>query len=1037
MKNIRNFLLLVFFCCPLQLQAEEDCNLIEILKESEKISALEKEKSLDFLNKAISKCYENTKEFADILNQRGEVFKQFDKDFEAKEDFEKALIIVRTQDKNVLREGKYLQNLGNAYIGLGDYSKAEEIINEAISILQKVKSKGEKYLIFAYSGLGMSFNQQGKYSSANKAHEKAVNLSKSFFGDEDPEHAIVLNNQAVNFNKQSLFEAGESALRKALPIYEKHPLKHREGIAITSNNLAANLMSQGKYEEAQMYLENSLEMIRLINKEDSVTEAIMLFNIAENFRQQYKQGESQTYFSQSVEMAQRVLGQDHPSVANLKHGLAVNFREAGKVKESNKINNEIHEIYKKNYDKDSNRIADIYTFLSRDAKDLKDYEKAEFYFSEAIRIYSLNKGRDISEVSKELSNFGAFLDSMSRFDEGEKKHIEAVKIIETIGKGTLAHYKRKHFLAKHYFKRGKYKEALLTELEAYEILKELKATDMGSTKAEALSDLSEFFSLNGFMDIALKYAEEASTEFEQHLLRTGNKTPTYEMKNYEAVKRHSSNYVDLLFQEGSDISIQKAFEVSQIASVSPVSFAIKRNDQRKFYSTKKAKIKQHQDSVEKRRLIQKKLDVLNAAKESKEDEKLRLINDRDFLDALISGNGKIIKRFYPEYSATIIPLSRSIEETQNKLNSSTLLIKFFIGKEKIYAWAITKNSFYSYQLALTPNNLKETIETIRTENLKSYSKLEDYPFEISNLLYKQLIKPSVDEFPNVSHLFIIPDKDLHRLSFQSLVFKEPINIKIDGISWLIKKMPVNILPSVSSFVDLNLKKKSQSINTFFGVGNPILEGTNRESISRSGELGVKEIRFLSKLPETESELEKIANLIGKTKSKLLIREEATDHNIFTADLSEFDLISFATHAVNADIGYGLSEAGLVVSGQNSKDIDDWLVSSSEIRNLNLNAQLVILSACNTGAISSLGQSAYSGLAESFFYAGANTLLVSQWDVDSLSAVEITTQMLSFYKDNRSLTMSEALQKSILHLMSNNEKYRHPFFWAPFVVLGIN
>ena len=77
-------------------------------------------------------------------------------------------------------------------------------------------------------------------------------------------------------------------------------------------------------------------------------------------------------------------------------------------------------IYKENYSKDSNRIADLYTFLSQDAIDLKDYKQAEFYFSESIRIYSLNRGRDTSEVSKELSNFGAFLDSMARFDEAEK-----------------------------------------------------------------------------------------------------------------------------------------------------------------------------------------------------------------------------------------------------------------------------------------------------------------------------------------------------------------------------------------------------------------------------------------------------------------------------------------------------------------------------------------------------------------------------------------------------------------------------------------
>ena len=113
---------------------------------------------------------------------------------------------------------------------------------------------------------------------------------------------------------------------------------------------------------------------------------------------------------------------------------------------------------------------------------------------------------------------------------------------------------------------------------------------------------------------------------------------------------------------------------------------------------------------------------------------------------------------------------------------------------------------------------------------------------------------------------------------------------------------------------------------------------------------------------------------------------------------------------------------------------DGLLTASEIAQLELDADLVILSACNTAAGKEVGARGLSGLAKSFFYAGARSLLVSHWPVESNAAAQLTTGMFERIKENPLMGKAKALQKSMMKLASD-PKTAHPFFWAPFVVVG--
>ena len=166
---------------------------------------------------------------------------------------------------------------------------------------------------------------------------------------------------------------------------------------------------------------------------------------------------------------------------------------------------------------------------------------------------------------------------------------------------------------------------------------------------------------------------------------------------------------------------------------------------------------------------------------------------------------------------------------------------------------------------------------------------------------------------------------------------------------------------------------------------------------------------------------------------------STETRVRTMDLSGYRILAFATHGLVSGELKGLAEPALVFTPpETGTEDDDGLLTASEIATLELDADWVILSACNTAAADGTpGAEGLSGMAKAFFYAGARALLVSHWAVNSEAAVAITTGMLDAMANDTSIGRAEALRRSMLAMMDTEGKdyFAHPMFWAPFVVVG--
>ena len=258
-----------------------------------------------------------------------------------------------------------------------------------------------------------------------------------------------------------------------------------------------------------------------------------------------------------------------------------------------------------------------------------------------------------------------------------------------------------------------------------------------------------------------------------------------------------------------------------------------------------------------------------------------------------------------------------------------------------------------------------------------------------------------------------------------------------------------MLPSVQSIYGLRTNfPRSGASNKFLGIGDPDFRGTSESSTQVSlaplflarGVANVKAIANLPRLPESTDELRAVARALDAPSDDLLLGPDASERELRKRPLNDYRVISFATHAIVAGEIEGVTEPALVLSpGQDEHNPqNDGLLTASEIANLTVDANLVILSACDTatsdGRISGRG---LSGLANAFFFAGARSIAVTQWAVSSTVAQRLGAGLVSQAIASSTGGVAEGLREAMLdYIATAKEDYlANPRFWGAFIIAG--
>ncbi len=450
---------------------------------------------------------------------------------------------------------------------------------------------------------------------------------------------------------------------------------------------------------------------------------------------------------------------------------------------------------------------------------------------------------------------------------------------------------------------------------------------------------------------------------------------------------------------------------------------------------------------------------------------------------------------FPDYFALMKPAPLPLAETQRLLSEDEALVMFTFREDDLFVWAVSKSGAIWHKVELPAGAIADEAAALRcgldseawndpkcagltgqTYTAGDSNAGKPLPFDQARAyrLYHALFAP-VAKLIQGKQLLIVPAL-LQQLPFQVLITAPPAAMKnYKSAAWLIRDHALTVLPAASSLKALRgMARPSAAPRPMIGFGNPLLDGPNsayaafaraaRDS-SRCGAPGKKlasargkaksvaqlrmrgglaDVSFLRMqvpLPETAGELCTVARDVHADPNEIRLGARATEREVKrlseSGQLAQYRIVHFATHGALAGQVSGSTEPGLLLTPpETPSEEDDGYLTASEIAGLKLNADWVILSACNTAAGGSQGAEALSGLARAFFYAQGRALLVSHWEVNSQAAVGLITGAMSRLAADSAMGRAEAMRESMLALIGKGKaEQAHPAYWAPFAVVG--
>ncbi|WP_425392354.1 CHAT domain-containing protein [Ekhidna sp.] len=375
---------------------------------------------------------------------------------------------------------------------------------------------------------------------------------------------------------------------------------------------------------------------------------------------------------------------------------------------------------------------------------------------------------------------------------------------------------------------------------------------------------------------------------------------------------------------------------------------------------------------------------------------------RDFINKLESSYPEYYKLKYNQSIATVASV-------QNQLSDQAAMLSYFIGKDDIYLFIITKKSIKAESIP-KGEDFQKTTSGLRN-GIKYNSKAAF--LKSAKALHEQLIP---DLSASIKELVILPDGILGTIPFEAFVNPENESENYESMGFLIKNYHISYDYSATLFIERIADE--EQINPEILLIAPVSFEDN-------------EVR-MSTLPGSEKEIDEIRYLFmgSNCETKVCIGTEASEYNFKKEDLGKYRYLHFATHGLVNESEPALSRIFL-----RPGDEEDGSLYTGEIYNLSINADLVTLSACETGLGKVAKGEGIVGLSRALQYAGANNIIVSLWQVADASTAQMMIEFYKYNLNNEHHGYNAALRAAKLSLL-NSDQYSRPYFWAPFILVGM-
>lgn len=818
----------------------------------------------------------------------------------------------------------------------------------------------------------------GEYQEAEALYREAVGLAEEAYGPEAKETAIMLDNLAGLYFEQQRIDLSEPLRRRALEIFLKTTGPESPNTLTSTQNLGALLYAKGQHAEAERLYRRALAIAEKVYRPNDPQKGRLLDNLAGAVRAQGRPAEAGPLYERAISIFQASLGPEHPDTAVALQNHAILLSE------------------------------------------IADYAASEAQLLRAMEIHTRNFGPN---------------------------HPVLVVALSTLSNA--------------YIDQGRWSDAVDALRRAAAILSNRR-------------DLAPDFGRAGSRAEQQRYAA-TYRKLVQALLHASPKDPA----SLDEAFRMAQIAV------GSEASIAVSQMSARFATNDPQIGRI---------------LRERQDLVGEADVLDRKLiAAASQRKETRNPELEQASRDRiAAIRARVREIDGELARDFPGYAALADPQPLSIAQAQKFLRAGESLVlavdipQIDRSPNESFVIAVTKEAARWASVPLGAYALSEAVHALRCgldathweppgcQRLLGVAPPKGaLPFDLlrAHALYKALFG-GVEDLIAGRQLLIVAAGPLSKLPPHVLVTEPPAAAATGepygAAAWLARRHAITILPSVASLQGLRSHARtSRAQSPMIGFGNPLLTGPDDSdrsawskstcadaspiavkahhqvmasaplaaSLFRGAFSNVDAVRRQTPLPETADELCAVARSVGAPDANINLGARATEQAVKdlsrSGALAQHAIVHFATHGLVAGDLPRLAEPALMLTPPDrASEEDDGLLTASEITQLKLDADWVIMSACNTAAGGAQNADALSGLARSFFYAGARSLLVSHWAVESSATVRLIATAVAELNAAPGIGRAEAIRRSMLAMIdSSDPSEAHPSAWAPFVLVG--
>lgn len=909
-----------------------------------------------------------------------------------------------------------LNDLGLLYMHLEDMDKAETLLQKSLKLRGEIYGEQDAHYATGLNNLAQLYKKQGAYERAITLYEQAAKKMKASRGEESVQYLSILNNIAKLENS---IDNHDKAERLYLEIQQRAREKYQESDPFTYSTYLANLASfyqeQQRYGEAEKLSLEVLALRRVLGEEHQSYQKT-LAQLVGIYKATKRYEEAEAYLQKLLALREKTLGRKHSSYLKALMKLAGLYAQKGQFEQAKKTYFDCLDLSKDLQGEDALLYVQNLLSTAWVSQQLKEYDEAEVRLRGAWYVledqpdlseeYTLQTQLALSELYMEIKDYERAVATLKISFQGHVIAARGSDLVPTVLKQELRDYE--------------YPKIALRQIE---LLSSLYRENGKLQDDKKLLDTSQVLLIKLFL-----LYEQGRIDFRAE----GDKLSFHTRVQNQLAEGLKT--ASILSEERGEEAIEQAFLMAEYNKAILLADANRSNRAQHFGVLP--------DSlVNKERALQKEMDYLEKRILDSKTSVERKENRKKLNSLSISYDAfrNEIRYKYPEYyTQRYSSFVSTAQDIRKLLAPDELFIEYVLTEEGLYIFSLSKEKIVLDYQEMPLDSFKYHLELFR-KSLSQHRFIFDssmlaYQMYIDNAywLYQHSLEGILKKHEGIKHLLIVPDLGFAHVPFEAFLQSPAKNhneMLYSQLDYLIRDYSLSYNYSASFWKSLREQKPKKHNQQIFAMASSYGVKPQYDSLlSTQRNPMLQTVReHLPELPAARREVQWLAQHFA---GEFLFDLDANEKNFKEAAMP-YAVLHLAMHGLLNERQPMLSS---LIFSEDFNTKEDNILEAWEVSHLQLDAQLVVLSACETGYGRFERNEGVISLARAFMYAGVPSIIMTMWQVNDASTAQL---MPLFYQElNKGLRKNEALRRAkISYIESADELSAHPMFWSALVHYG--